>query len=323
MNAHHERELQGSTERGFTLPEMLIVITLLGLIGTVMAVMFATSMRATRRVATVLPGAQATQNLNSWLKSDIESLSPTGLSTWIADSSSFATGTGCSTLSPVEPVGTVNVLHIETKDPTGRAVSPNDKYAASYRYRTDGTLWRVWCVIGKPSIVHNELVAGLKAKPIATYDATNNKIFITAITRSKAVDYSFSLVSAVRTASTTTLPIFATTTTKSPHDPCQYTAATVVGRNPLLAVVPISKNSPGNSPGFLGVGTAPYVPYTLAVDVEGFDRSLYGRDCSFARFRGPFILEASRCEDHDAGKNAENYDHNEELDEGETTLLFF
>jgi prepilin-type N-terminal cleavage/methylation domain-containing protein len=243
---------QHSGEHGLTLTEMLMVITILGLIAAGIGTAFITSMRATQRVSTIVPGVQATQGLDSWLKSDIESATPTGVATWIADSSSSGTGTGCSSLSPAEPGGTLNVLHIETKDPTGRALAPNDLFAASYRYRPDGTLWRAWCVKGGASIAHNELVAGLKAKPIATYDATTKKISISATTRNKAVDYSFSLVGAVRTTATTTTPVFSPTTTKAPHDPCRYTAATVTGYDPLLAVVPITKQATGNSPGFLG-----------------------------------------------------------------------
>lgn len=252
-----------SSEGGFTLSEMLIVMTILGLIATAIGAVFVTSMRATQRVATIVPGVQATQSLASWLKSDIESATMTG-PTWIADSSVPGAGTGCSSLSPTEPVGAVNVLHVETKDPTGRLSAPNDVFAASYRYRPDGTLWRVWCKKLGPSIVHSELVGGLKGKPNAIYDAITNKISLKAITRNKAVDYPFSLVGSVRTVSATTLPVLAPTTTKTPHDPCQYTLASVTGRDQLGTVVAsITKNSPGSSPGFLGVGTAPYAPYSL------------------------------------------------------------
>lgn len=249
---------EGRHEGGFTLTELLIVVTILGLMAGAMGVVFISSMRASRRVATIVPGVQATQGLASWLKSDIESASPNGAATWIADSSMPGTPTGCTSLNPVEPAGALNVLHIETKDPTGRAVAPNNLFAASYRYRTDRTLWRVWCVkngsgAAATSIVHNELIAGLKAKPNATYDPTTNKISMRATTVNKAVDYSFELSGVVRTSATTTLPVFGTTTTKAPHDSCRYTAATVTGYDPLLAVVsPITKQAPGNSPGLLG-----------------------------------------------------------------------
>ena len=265
MRAHHDTP-RFRSDGGFTLPELLIVMTILGLISGALGVTFITSMRASQKVATLVPGAQATQNLQTWLKSDIESASPTGAATWI-DSSAGA-GTGCLSVSPAEPPGAQNMLHIETKDPTGRATAPNNMYAASYRYRTDGTLWRTWCIKGGASVTHSELITGLKAKPTATYDAANNKISVTAITRNKAVDYSFSLVGAVRTASTTTVPANLTTTTKPSHDPCAYTAATVRGYKPgPILVSPITKNSTGNSPGFLGIGTAPYTPYTLGFTV--------------------------------------------------------
>lgn len=250
MSAPHEL----NDEAGFSLMELLIVIVLMGIITGAITTAFITSIKANRQVATVIPGPQASQSLASWLKSDIESAIPSSIST------AAGTGTGCSALVPAETVGAVNVLYLETKDYTG---ATTETYSSAYRFRTDGSLWRVWCRKGQAPIVQSAIISNLPVKPVlpavlpactaapatppvpcaptAVYTPAQNKIAMYLVTTNKAVNYSFSLTATVRLDATTTTAAADVTTTKVPHDACSYLSATILPS-------PVITAGPGNSP---------------------------------------------------------------------------
>ncbi len=229
-------------EAGFTLVEVLIVMVIMGMIGVAIGASLLSTINANQRVAKDLPGPRASQTLAAWLKTDIESASPSGLSTWI--STAAGTDSGCASPVPPEPLGAVNVLHVDTVDPTGRASGPSD-YSASYRFHpSDATLWRVWCRRGKPPIVNSPLVTQLKNVPSATYNGNTGRVSMTLITTAKTIDYTFSLTASSRIPSTTTVVPPDPTTTLASSNACDYTAPTVTPN-------PVKKDSPGNSPGSL------------------------------------------------------------------------
>ncbi len=233
---------KGRSETGFTLVEVLIVMVIMGMIGVAIGASLLSTINANQRVAKDLPGPRASQTLAAWLKTDIESASPSGLSTWI--STVAGTASGCASPVPPEPLGTVNVLHVDTADPTGRASGPSD-YSASYRYHpSDATLWRVWCRRGNAPIVNSPLVTQLKSVPSATYNGNTGRVSMTLITTAKSIDYTFSLSASSRTPSTTTVVPPDPTTTLVSSNACSYTA-------PVVTPNPVKKDSPGNSPGIL------------------------------------------------------------------------
>jgi prepilin-type N-terminal cleavage/methylation domain-containing protein len=132
-------------ETGFTLIEILLVVTLMGVIVAATTTAFVVSARGQQRAAEALPGPKVSNLLSSWLTADIGSAVPVNIGTWL-DTSSGVT-TGCSST----PAGTTNLLRIESRDPTtptdpvtGLPVAPT--YIASYRYNAlTRTITRYFC----------------------------------------------------------------------------------------------------------------------------------------------------------------------------------
>lgn len=182
-------------DAGFTLVELLLVISLMGIVSSAIAVAFFTSARSLESAAKRLPGPQASQSLNSWLAADIESAGRTTIDTSAAKSSN------CQIPEPVlagDPNYSVNVIYTEAVDPRA-TLSPVTTYAASYRYYPNKkSLWRVFCVKKTPkaSPTHfGMLVDGLSTVPTASPvpSAAPDSISIDITTVKKNTPYLFSL----------------------------------------------------------------------------------------------------------------------------------
>ena len=178
-------------ENGFTLIEVLITVTLMGVIGGAIGTAMSGGLRATKAVAQDIPGPQASQSLMAWLSADFESAIP-------------------STVDPVPlPVlpidctsapetGTRNVVQFEATNPADTSV----RYSVYYRYHeTNKTLWRTFCKKGTNPSVHGEIVENVSASPypIAILSPDKKKLTLELTVLVKQRAYPFSLTASVRT----------------------------------------------------------------------------------------------------------------------------
>lgn len=226
-------------EAAFTLVELLIVLSLTGILAGAITTGLFTALRSADQVQKVLPGPQGAQNLNSWLSADIESAIPSTIDT---DPNSL-TPIGCT---PAAETGTVkNVLHFEATDPA----DTTRLYAVSYRFHvTDKSLWRTFCVKNSAPSHHAVLVEKLLTaslagcaysnlqvcdKPAAVLSLPDKRtvsLLVTVLIKDRA--YPFTLTGSVRTPKDPVVTVPLNTSTIPAKAPCAYTAtnAPSVGR---------------------------------------------------------------------------------------------
>lgn len=128
-------------DRGFTLIELLVSITLIGVIGTVVASMVVVTLRTNPLTEERTDVARTLQGLVTWLPQDVDSTPPTGFG---IDPSSPS---GC-TDSPGS-----NLLLLQWSEKIG---STTTRYVANYRHVTD---------INGDSFIYRVTCRGTGAKP--------------------------------------------------------------------------------------------------------------------------------------------------------------
>ena len=206
-----------SGEDGFTLVEVMLVVTLLGLIAGVIAGAFIVSLRGNDKVKTLLPAANAANSVNFWLASDVSS-AVTNIPGWF--SSTAADSSGCSS----DPPGTTNVLRIETRDP----IAGTQLYFASYRYQAStASLWRTFCRSGQAPAASSVLAEDIDPNPLkapAAGPAATDTASISFSVISRGVSRRIVAKAAIRTQPAAPAIATSTTTTLAPIPICKYTA---------------------------------------------------------------------------------------------------
>jgi prepilin-type N-terminal cleavage/methylation domain-containing protein len=134
---------RSSRDRGFTLVELLISLTLMGTIAAVATAVISTTIRTSPVAADATDEARTVQGIVTWLPQDVDSTPPTGFDT------NPATSSGCTQSSGV------NLLHMAwTEDIGGGLV----RYFANYRHVV---------VDGRPE-VHRVTCSGVGSGPFGT-----------------------------------------------------------------------------------------------------------------------------------------------------------
>jgi prepilin-type N-terminal cleavage/methylation domain-containing protein len=132
-------------DRGFTLPEVLIVVVLMGVLATAIAAVFVVIVRTTPTTEARNDDARSLLGVTTWFPPDVNSTPRVPLASASANwDISPASASGCSS----GDVGT-NLVVLRWSEQTG---STPVTYAASYRIQdeSDGTstIWRIACSNG-------------------------------------------------------------------------------------------------------------------------------------------------------------------------------
>jgi prepilin-type N-terminal cleavage/methylation domain-containing protein len=238
------------TEDGFSMLELISVVSILGLIMSALTSAWFVGLRQTRQVSENHDGPRNNNALAFWLASDISSATPVDIATWL--NTDPAQTTGCSTT----PAGTVNVLRIETRNP--RKVSASEQYVASYRFKaatfsTSAQLVRTFCLKGQAPIASGALVEDISAQLLscglsvcATVPVTKDRATITFnIAAPGATPYSVSQSAAVRVPEVAPTTAVSNTTTIPPKIPCTFSAASVTPTPPLQVARVSGSGGPG------------------------------------------------------------------------------
>ena len=239
------RALQRSEETGFTLVEVLIVMSIMTIMVGALTAAFFAGFRGNDKVNGAVPGPRNANALGFWLASDISSAVPVNATTWLAGSSASPDpGTGCSTT----PAATTNLLRIETRNP----ITGTETYVASYRYAapvspaTTGTISRYFCRTGLAPSSSDVLVENVEPAPPSpflspqgTVPAVGQDTATIAFTISaRGTYYAVSQSAAVRVPATRPPIATIATTTITPKPPCAYTLSSAspspIARNPQV-----------------------------------------------------------------------------------------
>ncbi len=148
-------------DRGLTLVELIVVVTLLGLITTVIAAAFVTIARTAPSAQFRIDDARSTRAMQTWLARDIASTPP---------NDPIVLGQGGYIFSPTEPASPkncgvttgVNILHMTWVENGGSGVS----YYANYRLVPDGSRHKVVryiCSSSSPSPTSVSLTSGVSS----------------------------------------------------------------------------------------------------------------------------------------------------------------
>ncbi len=191
---------------GFTLPELLVTMTVLGIIVAAIAAAVIVSLKNDNRSANSLRGSRDAQTLALWLPADVQSAAPTG-----GIDTNAATTTGCLN-SPSQTAANFNVLRLmwtetaTTYFAAYRAVQPN--------LSQPWQLVRTYCTAG--AVGNNVIVVrNLASGSSATVINNGTQLGLNIATSVSGATYSFSVTGTPRTpsgATTTTVPSSTTTT---------------------------------------------------------------------------------------------------------------
>src|SRR4051794_18141279 len=139
-------------DRGFTLPEVLITIVLIGLISGVIVGVFGVIVRTTPQAEARADDARSLLGLSTWLPSDLSSTPHTLCS----DAPGCSTAGSAWDKSPLTASGCagadqgINVLRLQWTESFG-SVDTTWTFVADYRFVNVGTTWKVFrisCVLG-------------------------------------------------------------------------------------------------------------------------------------------------------------------------------
>jgi prepilin-type N-terminal cleavage/methylation domain-containing protein len=119
----------GRRDRGFTLIEMLIVLTVMGTLTAVISSVIIVALRSTPSAEARVDDARGVQSLVTWLPQDVDAAPPDGFNRTPSD-------WPCAGSAPSESYNVLSVRWNET------AAGSTD-FAASYRYENTGTSWRM------------------------------------------------------------------------------------------------------------------------------------------------------------------------------------
>ncbi len=142
--AHRPPSTAPTTDRGFTLPELLVVIAVMGMIATAVFSGISVVLRNESSTMARLSQQRNIQGLTTWLPADVASTPPNGL---------VIGGGGCGSGSGVNVLG---LTWVEVVD--GRSTT----YRVTYQATNEGDhsrLWRYYCdgSSAKAVLVSNEL----------------------------------------------------------------------------------------------------------------------------------------------------------------------
>jgi prepilin-type N-terminal cleavage/methylation domain-containing protein len=134
----------GRRDRGLTLIELLIVVTIMGTLATATSAVIIAAIRTTPAAQTRVDDARGVQGLVTWLPQDVDAAAPDGFNRGPTD-------WPCAAPAPSNSYNVLSIRWTETAAGT-------TNYAASYRYEGSGTSWtiaRYYCVAGGPAARNN------------------------------------------------------------------------------------------------------------------------------------------------------------------------
>src|SRR4051794_17804138 len=140
-------------DRGFTLPEVLITIVLIGLISGVIVGVFSVIVRTTPQAEARSDDARSLLGLSTWLPSDLSSTPHTACADPLAGCLTAASAWDKSPLRASGCAGVdqgINVLRLQWTESFG-SVATTSTFVADYRFKQVGTTWklfRISCVLG-------------------------------------------------------------------------------------------------------------------------------------------------------------------------------
>ncbi len=220
------RTVRRAEERGTTLIELIVAITIMAAIAGVVTALFITGIQSSDRISADLPGPRGANSLALVLTSDITSATPVDPNTWL--STDARVDTGCK---GGPPGTTENVLRIETRDPVGSG----EVYVASYRIEqptagSDGArLWRTFCRSGQEPTSVDVVATGIDPDSGATaeIDADGRSARVRFNVLVKGRTYQVTVGAAIRTSAGTPTVEPGPTTTLPPRPVCQADAAVI------------------------------------------------------------------------------------------------
>jgi len=132
-------------DRGFTLPEVLIVVVLMGLLMSAIAAVFSVIVRTVPTTENRVDDARSLLGLTAWLPPDVNSTPAVAIASAAANwNTAVGAPSGCSS----GDVG-VNLVVLNWSEQTG---SSPTSYTANYRLADDdgvgSTMWRISCTDG-------------------------------------------------------------------------------------------------------------------------------------------------------------------------------
>lgn len=131
-------------DRGFTLPELLIVITIMGTLVAAIASAAIVALRTTPSTQERIYDARTVQGLVTWLPQDVDAAPPDGFN---RDPDNWP----CAAPAPANSFNVLSINWTESSNST-------TNFAASYRYEGSGTSWtmaRYYCVAGGTALRNN------------------------------------------------------------------------------------------------------------------------------------------------------------------------
>ena len=156
-----------TNDRGFTLPEVLIAVTLIALLASVVTMAIITSIRTAPSVASRADSSIAVQGITTFLPPDVDSTAPGEFDT------AAGTPSGCS--------GTdagVNVVHMTWYEEFAGSTTT---FVANYRFVPDGTggiIQRVSCsgqfALGAPTVMNMTARLSATLPVVDLYDSNGD-----------------------------------------------------------------------------------------------------------------------------------------------------
>jgi prepilin-type N-terminal cleavage/methylation domain-containing protein len=153
----------GRRDLGFTLPELLISIVMMGLIASVVLMALVTSLRTAPNIAERADDAIALQGITTFLPPDVDSTEPGAIDTDVTRASGCAGGDQGQ-----------NVVHLSWSETFNGTTT---EYVADYRFVPDGvggTIVRYKCsgtpVLGSPAVLTLSAQLGPTAPTVVAFD---------------------------------------------------------------------------------------------------------------------------------------------------------
>lgn len=178
---------ESSREAGFTLPELLLSIVIMGVVVGGVGAGIWTVLHNSDASKRQIGGSVDAQVLTSWLLPDVQSAGTSGASVDVAPS----TATGCASSPAYNAASNLNVLRLSWTDGSGATV-----YAA-YRAQqaTPGDPWkliRYFCTSGGTASTVTT-VRYLESATAATVVNTSTRLGLTVATSVEGTPYSFTV----------------------------------------------------------------------------------------------------------------------------------
>jgi prepilin-type N-terminal cleavage/methylation domain-containing protein len=245
-------------EEGYTLMELLVVVTILGFVMGALTIAWFTGLRGTSQAASAIEGPRNSNALAFWLASDIASATPVNLATWLDETA--AASSGCLTT----PAGSTNLLRVETRNPKVVLASA-ERYVASYRYvAAERRVVRTFCRQGEAALVSATIAEDVTTAAGSVAADKRSATLTLSIQKKTEPAYTVSQTAAIRVPETAPVVVSDTTPTIPTKPPCAYSAPTALPGS--VARIP----GPGNNPRTL----------SQAVTISVTDNSAAGGACT-------------------------------------------